>query len=397
MLIAENEYKIRLVLGYPKEYTTIPAPIYEDRLFSTYFDCLDHLLDIRETIKNNSLWGMLTIVRVERPLQAEEFQSVCHIIGEAESDWYLDDFFDENEEDMDYVHEEEDNGCREFLRCAAESVGKGLNDTPEFGEIRINEIKFVVALYVYDQQKNQVWSGIFNSFTELNEFIEANEDKYKGCSMDYCLSEYTDGQTAGGEMIMSGKFGKISMRDICYTVYDETDQVYLWRSHHAKPEKIVVYRERTGYTELAAEEDQTLVCDACFRPADECTCEKKALYVVPIDTKYIPIIRELNEKGYRTEFCCAGHEREMKSGNLSPNLIFRYEFNFDVPLPDEYVYFRNKCEIRLRDDESIPDGSDMDACRAYHDRITEDLAEWVHKLPEIGKIEYREYPDWINM
>ena len=47
-----------------------------------------------------------------------------------------------------------------------------------------------------------------------------------------------------------------------------------------------------------------LVCSECFKPKGECNCNKP---FIEIDDEIVDIIRILNEKGYITEFCCAGH------------------------------------------------------------------------------------------
>ena len=53
-----------------------------------------------------------------------------------------------------------------------------------------------------------------------------------------------------------------------------------------------------------------LVCLGCFKPkVEKCRCNKP---YIEIDDDIVEIIKILNEKGYITQYCCAGHvEREI--------------------------------------------------------------------------------------
>ena len=389
MFIAGKEYKIRSVLQYRETPVTFGNTVFEDCLFDTFFGCLDHLLDIRETIRENDLDGFLCIVGVERRRPTPDFCTSSHIVSELNRDWYTDDWFDANEDDMDYVSETEDEDCRTFYMYVADHLGCTLEDMPEFGEIVLDGIKLVVKLEVFDAEDDLLFADDFMSFTAVNEFLDANADEFKDCSIRFYLCEYVDGQTGADGAYWEKDYGRIGMRDICCAVDEEAADIFRQKFRHIRPEKPVLYRGRSGYTDTPVGEDQTLVCDACYYPIDECTCEEKGLGAVPIDTRYVPIIRELNKKGYCTKFCCAGHEKQYATRYFSPDIMFKYENDFAVPLPEEYVYFRKNCEIRLRSDLHLPDGSDIEAARAFHDRITDDLAEWVHKLPAVAKIRYR--------
>jgi len=68
--------------------------------------------------------------------------------------------------------------------------------------------------------------------------------------------------------------------------------------------------------------------DYIFCPKSECIGN-----VVEIDELFVPIIIELNKKGYSTKFCCSGHYY----GNC-PNAYIMFESDIELPnIPKGYT------------------------------------------------------------
>ena len=87
-----------------------------------------------------------------------------------------------------------------------------------------------------------------------------------------------------------------------------------------------------------------LLCLDCFKVYNQKTiknntCKVKGCFgeVVEIDELFVPVIAELNRKGYRTKFCCSGHYHTYKNDYI--NSYISFENNVALPiLPEGYKY-----------------------------------------------------------
>jgi len=83
-----------------------------------------------------------------------------------------------------------------------------------------------------------------------------------------------------------------------------------------------------------------LLCLKCYKTYNQKTikkntCKIKSCHgeVVEIDELFIPVIAELNRKGYDTLFCCSGHIKDD-----SNSYIYFYDDVVLPSLPDGYLY-----------------------------------------------------------
>ena len=74
------------------------------------------------------------------------------------------------------------------------------------------------------------------------------------------------------------------------------------------------------------------VCTHCWHKEMHCKCPIKRLR--PIDHNMIYILNRLNNKGYKTRFCCGGHT-EKKFIYIYIQFMDQYSFAL---LPDHFVY-----------------------------------------------------------
>lgn len=115
------------------------------------------------------------------------------------------------------------------------------------------------------------------------------------------------------------------------------------------------------------------VCPHCWNILDSCTCELfPPYYLIHIDKNIQEHIRVLNEKGYRTMYCCEGH------GKGSNTYISFSDDYFDgMETPNGFKYDEKRKTITY----------------SYSMRLTEEkieklkaeklavLLEWVNSLP----------------
>ena len=84
-----------------------------------------------------------------------------------------------------------------------------------------------------------------------------------------------------------------------------------------------------------------LLCLNCYKIYNQKTiknniCKVKECYgdVVEVDELFVPVIAELNRKGYRTRYCCSGHYAD----EYSSSYIFFAEDYVFPSLPKSYMY-----------------------------------------------------------
>lgn len=77
-----------------------------------------------------------------------------------------------------------------------------------------------------------------------------------------------------------------------------------------------------------------LVCKKCFYVFKQCTCKNKKSF--ECDELMVHIIKSLNLKGYKTEYCCSGHV---------------YSENYDTSYIGTYILFNKLYKFK-----SIPKG-----------------------------------------
>lgn len=111
-------------------------------------------------------------------------------------------------------------------------------------------------------------------------------------------------------------------------------------------------------------------------PRFSCTGE-----VIEVDELILPVIIELNKKGYFTKHCCAGHYYDK-----APNSYISFEEGVKLPeLPNGYVYDQH-CKYIIRNDfsqyidfEIIYSDNDMYFEIINYNAIS--LFSWANALP----------------
>lgn len=121
--------------------------------------------------------------------------------------------------------------------------------------------------------------------------------------------------------------------------------------------------------------DIAYVCPSCIRPVEDCRCALYPYYLVQIDKLMVPIIRELNEKGYKTTGCCAGHPDQEEFVVSGIYIAFADEYDFDEPFPEGVRYSKSRHTIHF-----TPNAEDCDDLMKFQEETLDKLLYWAEML-----------------
>ena len=112
-----------------------------------------------------------------------------------------------------------------------------------------------------------------------------------------------------------------------------------------------------------------------------------------IDEDLIPILIELNEKGYKTSMSCSGHLAQIESiGRYESYLAFENPYDFK-PLPPRYSKTTGQTYYWYGDKNGSIEEKEND-----RKRLMEELLEWAKRLKECDWIEKDYAKDgWIYL
>lgn len=110
-----------------------------------------------------------------------------------------------------------------------------------------------------------------------------------------------------------------------------------------------------------------------------------------IDEDFIPVLTELNEKGYYTNGCCSGHlEQIEKYGEWNIYIDFWYDYEFnDIPLTRSKGVYKEKY--------SGDKNASVEEKNKTRLNKLEELFKWSKQLPvcENKKLDYRIENGWV--
>lgn len=134
-----------------------------------------------------------------------------------------------------------------------------------------------------------------------------------------------------------------------------------------------------------------LLCLKCLKVYNQKTikndmCKAKDCHgdVVEIDELFIPVIAELNKKGYKTNYCCSGH-----IGEISNSYIYFIDEIVLPYLPNGYLYDQDmyphvdwskwKTKNTIRKQFDINKNLNELSKEIYRNAI--EVLEWAERLP----------------
>ena len=249
----------------------------------------------------------------------------------------------------------------------------------------INGIEYVVGLYIMGNDGFPDYVAHFEDFNGLNDFIHDNTDNkhYLEAQMCYSLVELIDGEPEPFSWTANIEWKELSKEQ----VQEEIDNFIEFEKEMAEEsEKIdefsreihfraedVDYKKKQSHLD-----DIAYVCPNCLREVTDCRCELYPWYLVQIDKLLVPIIRELNSKGYKTKGCCAGHPQEESFKVSGIYISFDKDYDFDEPFPEGGKYSKSKHSIQY-----TPTEDDYVDLFAYQQKILDQLEDWAEMLFEV--------------
>ncbi len=249
--------------------------------------------------------------------------------------------------------------------------------------MKINGIDYFVAIYIMDADDLPEYEAHFEDFHALNAFIRknANNPKYTNSKVCYSLVENIDGEPGGFSWVSNFEWHEFTeeqiQTEINNFIEDESENTEYWAEVDQFSKEIHYYDDGADYREKRSHfEDIAYVCPRCIRPVEDCRCAGYPYYLVQIDKLMVPIIRELNSKGYKTTGCCAGHPKDdafMVSGIY---IAFAEDYDFDEPFPDGGKYSKSRHTLHYAPAEDCDDlvGFQMD--------VLQKLEDWAEMLFE---------------
>lgn len=127
------------------------------------------------------------------------------------------------------------------------------------------------------------------------------------------------------------------------------------------------------------------VCDTCYAPLGECTChacwgpDSKPWGLVWVDPAIQEHIGLLKNKGYLTEFCCAGHEP-----GEGPCIQFAclHPLGLTLPVPPGYTWHKFRATLYATPlDPDTARAMTPQELQEHGERLLADLLAWCRDLP----------------
>lgn len=252
--------------------------------------------------------------------------------------------------------------------------------------MKIEGNDYFVAIYETGENGFPEYIAHFKDFYALNDFIRKNADNetYKVKELSYSFVENIDGEPDAFSWTMPFELTVFSEERIQQEIEQFIEGEKESEEHFAKVDEwskqLHYIPQRVDYKakqhRLA---DFAYVCPTCLRTVDDCRCEGYPYYLVQIDKLILPIIRELNEKGYKTTGCCAGHPSE---GYLNIYICFAEDYDFDELFPDGGRYSKVKHSISYTaSTENCDNLADFQRETLYQ------LNDWAEMLSELEEEE----------
>ena len=249
----------------------------------------------------------------------------------------------------------------------------------------INGIEYFVGLYTMGEDGSPNDEMYFKDFYALNDFIRQNADnsKYLRVQMCYSLVEVIDGEPDAFSWLINIQWSVFSDEQIQIEIEnfidDEKEKAEYWEKADEFDRGIHYVTKTTDYRKKQAHfKDLAYVCPTCIRDVEDCRCAVYPYYLVQIDKLMVPIIRELNKKGYRTTGCCAGHPDDAAFTVSGVYIAFAEEYDFDEPFPEGGKYSKSRHTIQYQ-----PTVEGYDNLLAFQQETLDKLADWVEALLEV--------------
>lgn len=250
----------------------------------------------------------------------------------------------------------------------------------------IDGLEYYIGLYIMDEDDFPEYEAHFVDFLSFNAYIRQNIDnsKYLSCQMCYSIVEAIDGEPGSFSWVNKMQWHEFSDEQIQKEIDDFIEYETYIEEHTKKVDEfsreIHYYPGADNYRKKQAHfNDISYVCPRCIRELEDCRCAEYPYYLVQIDRLMVPIIRELNAKGYRTSGCCAGHPTDDEFSDAGIYIAFAEEYDFDEPFPDGGKYSKSRHTLYY-----TPTVEGSDNLVTYQQSVLDELLDWAESLFEVG-------------
>lgn len=246
--------------------------------------------------------------------------------------------------------------------------------------MEINGVEHGLLLLVTDEDGNTVVEENYPGLEELNERLDELWEDDRSFEWEAALSfvEIADG-VYGPHSIEHPLCGFISLdeSELEELISDELEiraefkELFSAEAEHTR----IKYRGGEGGSSRKKEriEEIAYVCPYCLEELCDCTCNSYPYYLIQIDREMLPIIRTLNQKGYVTSSCCAGHVRS--KSNIHVQFADLYDFASEIP--EGATYWKGKRAV----DFGLLDQPSDEEYLAHQQRALTALLSWAESLP----------------
>ena len=256
----------------------------------------------------------------------------------------------------------------------------------------IDGIEYNILLFINDENNEAINELYFASFEKYNEFFrEKQHAKYKNAQYAYTFVEMIDGEPDWFSWTMPIAPKELSEDEI-QNIIDEYREYLIDNKENSKYidnySKEIHYSSNGQKHEKTGLEDYCYVCPSCLNAIEDCECRLYPCYLVQIDRLILPIIKELNSKGYTTTGCCAGHPIDgIKFINIY--ICFDKEYEFDEPFPEGAKY--SKLGHSLSFTSEVAGYQDA---LSFQQAALDKLSDWSEMLFDVDEFDSGEdYPD----
>ena len=252
----------------------------------------------------------------------------------------------------------------------------------------INGIEYNIRFYVDDSETGEeIAEEIFEDFDQLNAFIKATEDLYEYAD---ARAEYVPVEVIGGEPEEAGLFSYYKepympldeddieecLEDLKITIPEmEKDNFKEWEKTLAFFPADEVYEPGDASKAIPLSE-YAYICPQCFNEVFACTCRSYPYNLIQIDRLLVPIIKELNIKGYRTMYSCAGHPDYYDGALDFVNVSFVEDYDFKIPFPESAKYSKTRKMLYF----GLPKETDTESLKRYQKLYLGRLKDWAEAL-----------------
>lgn len=261
--------------------------------------------------------------------------------------------------------------------------------------INIEGINYSILLLIDGIDGKNSQEHVFSDFSAMNSFIQSNKDhpEYAHCHVEYTLVETNDtGECGSYSWTKTIAFREFSDDDIRKAI--EAQQSWLSETSELSKNldnymKSINYLPNdSDYQEKRARlEEFTYVCPFCIRELEDCRCRHYPYYLMQIDRKILPVIRELNSKGYKTTGCCAGHPNQEEFKSAGIYICFDRDYDFDEPFPEGSEYFKSKHSLSIIPPETCDD------LNLFQQEAIWRLSDWAEMLFDLSDDFYDSFED----